>query len=1055
MHRLLYAAFALSGGAGLIYEAVWSRYLALLVGHSAYAQVLVIGTYLGGMAVGALAIGEAVKKIEAPLLWYVGAELGLALAGFLFHPVFQGATDLAFSRMIPAVGNPVLVGALEWATAVCLLIPQSILLGTTFPLMSSGILRTFRGAQGRTLSLLYFTNSAGGAVGVLAGGFLLVGAFGLPGSLATAAALNLMAAGFALTVHMAGWKGREAGRIAPGSLGDGTMGGVGEAHPEGGGGGTVAGSADGEAGVPPLFGEGPGADARTGLIRRLLLAVSFFTAVASFSYEIGWIRMLSLVMGSAAHSFEVMLSAFILGLALGALFIRGRADSGLRSLSLLGWIQWLMGLSALATLPLYSSTFEFMAFLVDALPSTDGGYLLFGIARYGIAIAIMLPSTIMAGMTLPLITATLLNAGAGEGSIGWVYGVNTLGSVLGVGVAGLLALPVLGLKGLILAGAGLDMGLGVLLLLVSPVVGIRSRVRWAGALALGVAALAGSGAYLGVEMDHRLLVSGVFRYGSIPAESEPVLFYRDGRIATVGVHLGEPGDLAVLTTNGKPDASISLRWIRAQSEVLPPQPILFDDEATQTLLALVPLAHSPRARSAALIGHGSGLTGHAVLASPYLQRAVSIEIEPEIIAASQLFYPANGRVFDDPRSSFVLDDARAYFAGSGERFDLIISEPSNPWVSGTSSLFTREFYQRTRGFLAPGGLFAQWFQCYEMTDSLVSSVVAAIDQVFPHYRGYLAGPSDILIVASGDVPLDEPDWRVFQLPAVRRMLAHVPPLSPVLLDALSIFDEGLLGPYLEAWEPVNSDFAPFLEVGAEKARFRKSAAAGYLGLGESRVSLQAAREGKPRGFTDGWMEPVVGLGPHQALSIGAWLRWARTRDISLDEAPTPRHAAALEAYRAYSLRLNLESPPPDWRRFMLLAVGVEGQIHGGTAGVADSLFYGRLFQYLRAQDAPLEARAVGDFLFGVAAWDHERTVMAQDILLAASARGEDWIPRHQLLEGGALAWMALGDLAGAREALSLLEAEETGREGAWVFRLELLRGLLREREAIPGGPSPG
>jgi len=558
--------------------------------------------------------------------------------------------------------------------------------------------------------------------------------------------------------------------------------------------------------------------------------------------------------------------------------------------------------------------------------------------------------------------------------------------------------------------------------------------------------------HFGVQMDRRLLVSGVFRYGSIPAEDEPVLFYKDGRTATVAVHLGEPGDLAVLTTNGKPDASISLRWIRAQSEILPPQPIQFDDEATQTLLALIPLAHSPGARSAALIGQGSGLTGHTLLASPTLERAVTIEIEPEIIAASQVFYPANGRVFDDLRSLFVIDDAKAYFAGSQEKFDLIISEPSNPWVSGTSSLFTKEFYQRTGDFLAPGGLFAQWFHCYEMTDALVNSVLAAIHQAFPHYRGYLVGPSDILIVASRDGPLSEPDWSVFQLAAVKRMLAHVPPLTPVLLDALEIFDDGMLGPYLEVWEPANSDYAPYLEIGAEKARFKKTGARGYLSLGEQRVQLEAALDGRPRGFAEGWLEPVVGLGPHEALSVGAWLRWARTEDVLLEDSPTPWHATALEAYRAYSLRLNLERPPPDWRRFMLLAAGVEGQIHGGTAGVADSLFFGRLFQYLRAQDAPLEARAMGDFLFGVASWEHERTSRALGILLDASRRGEDWLPGHELLEGGVLARLALGDTEGAQEVLDALTEGGGPEDGEWAFRRDVLREIVRRRARLPGGP---
>ena len=991
-----------------------------------------IGTYLGGMSLGALLMGERARRIRNPLVWYAWAEAGLALAGLLFHPVFQGLTEFAYDWMIPALGSPGLIGAGKWALAIGILLPQSILLGTTFPLMSSGFIRHFPGAPGRTLSLLYFTNSFGAAVGVLVGGFVLVGLFGLPGSLAGAAFLNLLAAGIVIAVQRAraGIGAEEEEAQAPPDL-------------------KVDRVAPPATDVSGLNAAGRVKDRR---LLGLLLGVSFLTAVASFAYEIGWIRMLSLVMGSATHSFEVMLSAFILGLALGALFIRRKADAGLESLSYLGWIQWFMGLTALATLPLYASTFEVMAFLVDYLPPTDAGYALFGVARYGIAIAIMLPSAIMAGMTLPLITATLLHSGAGEGSIGWVYGVNTLGSVLGVALAGLFALPLLGLKGLILAGALLDMALGALLLAVRGGFGVSGRVKWASGLALGGALAAAFVVQNGVAMDQRLLTSGVFRYGMIPEEGEPVLFYKDGRTATVGVHVGESNNLAVLTTNGKPDASISLRWIRAQAERLPPQPIVFDDEATQTFLALIPLAHTPQATVSAQIGHGSGLTTHAVLASPLLSRAVTIEIEPEMISASEAFYPANARAFDDPRSTFVIDDAKAYFASRQETFDLIISEPSNPWVSGVSSLFTVEFYDRVGRYLAPGGIFAQWFHCYEMNDVLVGTVLASLHQAFPHFQAFQIGPGDILIVASRDGPLPSPDWSIFQLPAVVRMLAHVPPFSPQHLEALRLFDQETVAPLLEGWRPLNSDFAPVLDLQAERARFKGQIAPGFLRMGSRRVLLQAFLKGTRREFGSSWVEPILELGALHDLSIGSWIRWARTPDIELDDSPSPQHRAALEAYRSYSQPMALERAPSDWLSFLTLAAGVEGDIHGGTAGVVDSLFYGRLFDYLRTQEAPPEAQAAADFLYGVASWEHDRTIAATPILLEAWGRGEEWVPMSTLRDGAILALLASGDREGAQEAFNALAPtpSEEAEPDVLNVPLEILRGWVELGELPPG-----
>src|SRR5678816_2175100 len=114
-----------------------------------------------------------------------------------------------------------------------------------------------------------------------------------------------------------------------------------------------------------------------------------------------------------------------------------------------------------------------------------------------------------------------------------------------------------------------------------------------------------------------------------------------------------------------------------------------------------------------------GMTSHALLGGPSLKQLVTIEIEPEMIKASRMFYPANARAFDDPRSTFAIDDARSYFASRGQKFDLIISEPSNPWVSGVSGLFTSEFYSRVKGYLTPNGIFAQWLHLYEIDDGLV------------------------------------------------------------------------------------------------------------------------------------------------------------------------------------------------------------------------------------------------------------------------------------------------------------------------------------------------
>jgi hypothetical protein len=254
-----------------------------------------------------------------------------------------------------------------------------------------------------------------------------------------------------------------------------------------------------------------------------MLIVAFLTGAASFIYEIGWIRMLTLVLGAATHSFELMLSAFILGLALGGLWVRSRIDRTAEPLRFLGIVQVAMGLLALATLPLYGSAFDLMQLVIRGTAKTDAGYGIFLIASHGIALAIMLPATFCAGMTLPLITYALLGAGHGERSIGAVYAANTLGAITGVVLAAHVGMPLLGLKGLIVAGGLIDVGLGLVLLWRLAVGNqLRGRSRPVGeALPGGLTLILTLGAVavlvvigVAVTLDPYKMASGVFRRGA-------------------------------------------------------------------------------------------------------------------------------------------------------------------------------------------------------------------------------------------------------------------------------------------------------------------------------------------------------------------------------------------------------------------------------------------------------------------------------------------------------------------------------------------------------------
>ena len=803
--------FTASGFAGLIYESIWSHYLKLFLGHAAYAQTLVLAIFMGGMALGAWAASRWSARWSNLLLAYALVEALIGLASLAFHPVFVVTTGLAFDVIFPTLGSPLAVHAVKWSLAAALILPQSVALGMTFPLMTGGVLRVEPERSGYVIAMLYFTNSFGAAVGVLASVFYFIPTVGLPGTLAAAGIVNLAVAAAAILLP-----GRTAARAAA--------------------------SADAAAAVRPV----PGL--------RLLLAVAALTGMSSFMYEIGWIRMLALVLGSSTHAFELMLSAFILGIAFGGLWVRRRIEAAADTVRLLAWVQLAMGLAALATLPLYDETFRAMQATLSALAKSEAGYTAFNIVSHGLCLAIMFPAAFCAGMTLPLITASLLRRGGGERAIGQVYAVNTAGAIVGVLAAVHLGFTLLGLKGLIMAGAAIDLALAVVLFAAVP----TARRLMLPLAAAGALAVLGAG--LLVEFDAGLMSAGIYRDGRPLAPTHSVLLQLHGKTATASVTGG--ADVISMRTNGKVDGSIRI------DGGLP-----VTDEVTMTLAGALPLVLVPQARRVANIGFGTGMTTHVLLASSTLERVDTVEIEPAMVRAGELLRRYNSRALDDPRSRIHYEDAKTYFAAHPQRYDVIVSEPSNPWVSGVASLFSREFYGDVRRYLAPHGLFVQWMQLYETTPKLLATVVAALEENFSDYEFWLSNNNDLLIVAVQQGHVPAPDMRVLDdNPLLRAELErfHIRNLDDLRLHRVA--GRGALVPYFAAFGvQANSDFFPVLELNAPLARYLDSRMQDLAVLAQAPVPVLALFDPRARERPD----PVrLTPGERPWLARAAWIRQA-------------------------------------------------------------------------------------------------------------------------------------------------------------------------------------
>ena len=463
----------------------------------------------------------------------------------------------------------------------------------------------------------------------------------------------------------------------------------------------------------------------------------------------------------------------------------------------------IMAALAALTLPAYGFMFDFLAWFLRTFARSAGSYIGFNLISQLIAALIMIPASFCAGMTLPLLTRELLRRGAGERAIGWIYSANTFGAIVGVVLTVHVLMPRIGVKGVILTGAAIHLALGFSRLFSRPRPQRAARLTLAAGLCVFAAVL------FAVHLDPLRMTSGVFRTGSATVpEGAVVRYLRDGKTATIS--LIEKDGLVTIATNGKPDAGVQMG---------PGGPS--GDEATMVLAAAIPLSMLSHPRRVANIGFGSGLTTHALLASERIEHLDSIEIEPFMVeAARQGFGPRIANVFEDRRSRIVYEDAKTFFASTREPYDLIVSEPSNPWVSGVSTLFSDEFYGRITRYLTPDGYFAQWVQVYETNIGVLASIIKALAPHFGSYTLYNVDDFDILIVATRGPAPGVPDEALLGSPLLRSELARVGIRSVADFQSRKIGDNRTLGPALEAFAvPANSDFYPFVDLHAPRSRY--------------------------------------------------------------------------------------------------------------------------------------------------------------------------------------------------------------------------------------------
>jgi spermidine synthase len=690
----------LSGAAGLIYQIAWAKSLALLFGTSAYSLATVLAVFMGGLALGSAWFGRRAERAQNAIALYGWVELAVAATGALSLAGLACVHSL-YLRQGPALGDArtLLIVARVLGTALVLLVP-TFLMGGTLPIVVRGVVRQ-SARLAIYVSRFYALNTFGGVAGALAAGLLTVPWVGLRLTVASAVVLNVIAGFLAL---------RLASVISTGSPIA-----LEKAHAE--------------------IGDVKHRSSQSEAGSAYLLAVFAFIGGTAISYEISWTRLLAAVLGSSSYAFTLMLATFLAGIGLGGiLFERWSASGQTVTVRTIAATQCAVAASAILFLVFYS---EAPTLIPPILHATSNAFAGMAFAEFVVCALIMLPAAVIFGFNFPAVVTLIAQAESGISraslSVGRAYAANTCGAIAAALLTGFFLAPLFGSYRVVALCAAVNLFLAVILEICAP--SRRAAIVLMYTAALGIVVIMGwSTPFFNPRLAtfNPVLYAGHQQYPltiNEIANTLDVVFLEDGVSATIAVARSD--NYIALKTNGKVDASNV-------------------DSSTQLLLGDLGGVFHAHPRRVLIIGFGGGMTASAIARFPDVERIDCVEIEPAVLHAAHYLQRLHRNVLSDSRLHFIFDDARNFVQMSPNSYDLIISEPSNPWVAGVSSLYTTEFYDHIRQHLNNGGVFVQWVQAYSLATDDFRSILATLAPHFFDITLWHAEGRDLLLMARTD-----------------------------------------------------------------------------------------------------------------------------------------------------------------------------------------------------------------------------------------------------------------------------------------------------------------
>jgi spermidine synthase len=680
-----------SGACALAYQLVWTRELRLVFGHSTGASAAVLALFIGGLGAGSLLIGPRADRHPRPLALYARLEAGTALFAAL-TPLLLGAARAAYLALggSLALGPAVATLVRLLLSALVLLVP-TLLMGGTLPAAAREV-ESAGDARRRATALLYGANTLGAVAGALGSTFYGFERLGNRGTLGAACALNLAVAAVAWLL---------ARRGAPASL-----------EP------TAPGAALPALGRPS---------------RPLVLAACGVVGFAFFLLELVWYRMLAPLLGGSVFTFGLILATALLGIALGGLAYSGAGRA--RAATLLGFsVTCLVEATAVAAGFALGDRLALLAALLRPLGNLGFEGHVLGWAA--VTAIVVLPPALVAGFQYPLLLALLGRGREHVGrDVGWATASNTAGAVLGALSGGFGLLPLLTAPGCWRLVVALLVALGVVAAGLDPHRGLAARLVPA-ALALGAAALALAPGPT-AALRHSGIGAGRVAPGDLASPNAAEDWLRGQRRSVVWEAEGRESSVALLgstglafAVNGKVDGHSRY------------------DAGTQVMAGLLGALLHAGPRRVLVVGLGTGSTAGWLAEVTGVERVDVVELEPAVAEVARRCALVNRSALANPKLHLFFGDAREHLLTSRERYDLVVSEPSNPYRAGVASLFSREFYRAVVARLEEGGLFLQWVQAYEVHPRSIRSVYATLAAELPAVETWQTLPGDLMLVSS-------------------------------------------------------------------------------------------------------------------------------------------------------------------------------------------------------------------------------------------------------------------------------------------------------------------